>query len=280
MKHSTISARSNPWVQQWLRWQSKANERKTAGMVWLEGEHLVKEALERSQTTQRFQVVQLVMPDTLQGRQVFEALSQTCPHTHQVSVVWLHEGVYSQLCSLNSTPSACVVIQLMDLRKDGETLGVSYSQAAVVLDGLQDPGNVGTVLRLCAAFGMGQAFLSPGCASAWGAKALRAGQGAQLAINIVEDADLLFTYAAFKSHDTPIVATSLQAGSIALSVTGANRLAKKMVWVFGHEGRGISIASQHAASQLLHIPMAGGFESLNVASAAAICLWQWSQIEH
>jgi RNA methyltransferase, TrmH family len=276
MKQLTINARSNPWVQQWLRWQSKASERKAAGAVWLEGEHLVAEALQRAAASHRFTVQQLVLPDTAESRDLLQKLleKQLDNAANTVaSVVWLNPSVYAQLCSLNSSPSVCAEVRLLDSTQ------VNFQQPAVVLDGLQDPGNVGTVLRLCAAFGINQVLLSQGCASAWGSKALRAGQGAQLAVNIIEDANLAQVYAGFASAGVPIAATSLAAGSKALGQFSNNEMRRAMVWVFGHEGQGISAQTQAAASHLVHIPMQGGFESLNVASAAAICLWQWSQAQ-
>jgi RNA methyltransferase, TrmH family len=265
MKQITITARSNPWVQQWLRYHSKPTERKAAGLVWLEGEHLLIEALNRL-ASKRYEIETLVVPDTEHGHTIQQRLSSQYAATSGLKIVWLGQSVYSALCTLDSVPAVCAVLRLKT------SVGIDFSVPTVVLDGVQDPGNVGAVLRLCAAFAVPQLLLSAGCASAWSAKALRAGQGAQLAVQVCEDVDLNHAYSGFTRLKTPIAATSLAEGSTPLNQA---LLQRQMVWVFGHEGQGISAASQAAATQLLHIPMQGGFESLNVAAAAAICLWQW-----
>jgi RNA methyltransferase, TrmH family len=267
MNEVTITSRSNPWVQQWLRYQSKPAARKAAGVVWLEGEHLVIEALARNRLNQ-FELDALVLPSTEAGHAALERLLSQDAALRDLNIVWLSESVFTLLCTMDSVPSACAVLRLTT-----ESFAVQPSPT-VVLDGVQDPGNVGTLIRLCAAFGIPQVLLSAGCASARSSKALRAGQGAQLALQVHEDVELSTAYTTFKRWNMPIAATSLGKGSVPLNQTSLQRL---MVWVFGNEGQGVSQATHLAATQHIHIPMQGGFESLNVGTAAAICLWQWQQ---
>jgi RNA methyltransferase, TrmH family len=274
-----IHARSNPWVQQWLRYQAKPALRKAAGLVWLEGEHLLIEAFNRLAAS-HYGLDTLVFPDNAIGQAMQQRLSSQYAAAGSLNTVYLGDSAYKALTSVDSPPSVCAVLRVpcvgMDQSGDvgGDSLRtlVNFSQTAVVLDGVQDPGNIGAIVRLCAAFAVPQLLLSAGCASAWSAKALRAGQGAQLALSIVEDVDLNRAYAAFAAAQLPIVATSLSGNSVALN---AATLPTPMVWVFGSEGQGISSATQLAATQCVHIPMQGGFESLNVGNAAAIALWQW-----
>ncbi len=269
MNETTITSRSNPWVQQWLRYHSKPALRKAQGLVWLEGEHLVIEALNRL-SSKRYQIEALVLPDTELGRALIKRLHSQYAAIQGLDIVWLGLSVHQLLSTMDSSPSISAVLQLQSPSQ--AQAQVNYTLPAVVLDGVQDPGNVGTLIRLCAAFAVPQVLLSTGCASAWSAKALRAGQGAQLSVQIIEEIDLTSSYQQFKHHHMHIATTSLAAGSLALNQA---QLSPHMVWVFGNEGQGVSRASQEAASQSIHIPMQGGFESLNVASAAAICLWQW-----
>ncbi len=304
MSHTLITSRSNPWVQQWLRYHTKPSARKAAGLVWLEGEHLALEALKQCAKTAsvfvkkptnnptnnlatnpttnpvnnfslpRFEIVQWLVPHTAAGQSMAEKLQALASINKQTGIetVYLAESVYKALCSMDSLPSVCVV-----LRESEQAQIIDYTAPAVVLDGLQDPGNIGTAIRLCAAFGMPQVLLSTTCASSWSAKALRAGQGAQLSVNVHENLDLKPIYQGFKAHNMPIWATSLANSSVSLARLTANNLPKNMVWVFGNEGQGIGAESQAAATQCVHIPMQGGFESLNVGSAVAICLWAWQQ---
>jgi RNA methyltransferase, TrmH family len=265
---NVITSRSNPWVQQWLRYQAKPAERKAAGLAWLEGEHLIVEAMNRI-GSKHYEVHTLVLPKTDSGVTLFKRLSSQYAATTNLNVTWLGETVYKLLCGMDSLPSICAVVGL------SARIPTNYGISAVVLDGVQDPGNVGTLIRLCAAFAVPQVMLSMGCASAWSAKALRAGQGAQLAVNVQEDVELSGLYSEFKQRNLAITATSLAKNSVPLHLAP---LAKQMVWVFGSEGQGVSELTQQAATQFVHIPMQGGFESLNVGTAAAICLWQWRNI--
>jgi RNA methyltransferase, TrmH family len=277
MKQTLITARSNPWVQKWLRYHSKPSVRKAAGLIWLEGEHLAMEALKQTTQTHavpRFTIMQWIVPNTLAGQAIaakLYALAQHEKHT-TIDVVYLSESVYKTLCSMDSLPSVCAV-----LRETTHMQAIDYTAAAVVLDGLQDPGNIGTAIRLCAAFGVPQVLLAAGCASSWSAKALRAGQGAQLSVPVHENLDLAIVYQGFLNRNTPIWATSLSKESITLDKPALAGMTKQMLWVFGNEGQGISALSQAVATQCVHISMQGGFESLNVASAVAICLWAWQE---
>jgi RNA methyltransferase, TrmH family len=265
----TITSRSNPWVQQWLRYQAKPAERKAAGLAWLEGEHLAVEALNRL-VRAHFALDALIFPSTDAGKAMYQRLLSQYAAVSGIPIVWLGEVAYKALCIMDSAPRVCAVLRLS---ANSSTKPQSIAAApTVVLDGVQDPGNIGTLIRLCAAFAVPQVLLSAGCASAWSSKALRAGQGAQLAVQVHEEVNLSEAYATFKQLAMPIAATSLAAGSVPLNQV---KLTKQMVLVFGNEGQGISPASQTAATQFVHIPMQGRFESLNVGTAAAICLWQW-----
>ena len=137
----------------------------------------------------------------------------------------------------------------------------------VLLDDIQDPGNVGTILRSAAAAGASHLFLSKGCAFAWSPKVLRAGQGAHFYLEIVEDADLPAIASAFSGK---VVAATPRA---TMSIFGAD-LSGPLMLAVGNEGAGLSEALLAQTSLAVSIPMPGGFESLNAASAAAVCLFE------
>jgi TrmH family RNA methyltransferase len=139
--------------------------------------------------------------------------------------------------------------------------------SCVLLEGIQDAGNVGTILRTAAAAGVRDAVLGPGCAGAWTMRVLRAAQGAHFGLAIREHADLAGIVA-----DHPGV-------SVATVVSGGTRLYDldlrgPVAWIFGNEGAGVSAALAAAAKVRASIPMASGSESLNVAAAAAVCLFE------
>ncbi|NJD25506.1 MAG: RNA methyltransferase [Betaproteobacteria bacterium] len=164
---------------------------------------------------------------------------------------------------LVESPSGLVAIAALPA-----PVAVDPQKDAILLDGVQDPGNVGTLLRTAAAAGVKQAILGPGCAAAWSPKVLRAGQGAHFVMNVVEDADLATFLADFRGTS---VATTLggDAGSLY-----AAELAGPLAWIFGSEGQGVRPELLAGASQRVHIPMPGAVESLNVAAAAAVCLFE------
>lgn len=138
---------------------------------------------------------------------------------------------------------------------------------AVLLEGVQDAGNVGTILRSAAAAGIVDVLLGPGCAGAWTMKVLRAAQGAHFSLRIRDQADLL---AAVQSSAVRSVATVAREGQDLFQLD----LSGPVLWLFGSEGAGLSPSLRAAAGAAITIPLAGATESLNVAATAAVCLFE------
>jgi TrmH family RNA methyltransferase len=135
------------------------------------------------------------------------------------------------------------------------------------LDRIQDPGNVGTLLRTAAAAGMGQAYLSAGCAAAWSPKVLRSAQGAHFVMTIYEHVDLM---ALRERLAVPLVATALEDAESLYEAP----LPRDCAWVLGNEGQGVAADLLLAADMRVFIPQAENVESLNVAVAAGVCLFE------
>lgn len=144
------------------------------------------------------------------------------------------------------------------------------SDFCVLLDDVQDPGNVGSVLRSAAAAGVTQAWLSKHCAFAWSPKVLRAAQGAHFHLDIFEDVDLAAWAATFRASAGRVVATVVRGGVDLFRAQLTGRIALAI----GNEGAGLSPALASAADLTVTIPMPGGVESLNAAAAAAVCLFE------
>lgn len=139
-------------------------------------------------------------------------------------------------------------------------------QFALLLENIQDPGNLGGMLRSAAAAGVEVAYLSEGCADAWSPKTLRGGQGAHFVLPIVECADLLEVMGSFAGQT---LATVMHGQPLySLDLTGP------VAFIIGNEGAGLSDALVNAASHRIAIPMPGKVESLNAAAAAAVCLFE------
>jgi TrmH family RNA methyltransferase len=133
--------------------------------------------------------------------------------------------------------------------------------ATVVLDRVQDAGNVGAILRSAAAFGFGQVLALPGTAALWSPKVLRAGMGAHFGLHVVEAASV-------EGLQVPLLGTSPRAAE---RIDHAD-LPWPCAWVLGHEGQGITPELAARCERMFAIVQPGGEESLNVAAAAAICL--------
>jgi RNA methyltransferase, TrmH family len=140
---------------------------------------------------------------------------------------------------------------------------------SVVLDRLQDAGNVGSILRSAAAMGVRQVIAIKGTAALGSVKVLRAGMGAHFALRLVEGAQ----GSDLDALALPLLATS----SYATESLGQAPLPHPAAWVFGHEGQGVSDSLLARCERQLRIEQPGGQESLNVAAAAAICLYEASK---
>ena len=136
----------------------------------------------------------------------------------------------------------------------------------MLLEDIQDPGNLGAILRTAAAAGISLVACSRGCTDVWSPKCLRGGQGAHFVLPIIENVDLVAFASSFKGQ---VLATSLNGESIYnLNLTTATAL------IIGNEGAGVSAALMQAATQKISIPMLNNVESLNAAVAAAVCMYE------
>jgi len=135
------------------------------------------------------------------------------------------------------------------------------------LDRVQDPGNMGTLLRTAAAAGIRSVYTSGGCVAAWSPKVLRSAQGAHFVLAIHEGQDL---YALSQRLEIPLLATAWE-DAVSLYEVG---LPPAAAWVFGNEGRGVAPQLMDRAAMRLYIPQDAAVESLNVAVAAGICLFE------
>ena len=149
-------------------------------------------------------------------------------------------------------------------------LKLGFADFCLLVDDVQDPGNLGSMLRSAAAAGVVQVLLSKRCAFAWAPKVLRAGQGAHFCVDIHEDVDLAAWAASYRATGADVVAT-IAAGGTSLYEAP---LRKRIALAVGNEGAGLSPDLAAQATQEVTIPMHAGVESLNVAAATAVCLFE------
>ncbi|VXB84437.1 RNA methyltransferase [Massilia sp. 9I] len=140
-------------------------------------------------------------------------------------------------------------------------------ESSVLLDGVQDPGNVGSILRSAAASGIKQVYCSPGTAFCWSPKVLRAAMGAHFVLDIFENIELA---PLVRDAKVPVLATS----GYAAEQLYALDLRRPVAWILGHEGQGVSRELLEIATHRVAVPHAGKVESLNVAACAAVCFFE------
>lgn len=247
-----IRSRQNPLAKLLLKLSDSRRERQKARLSLLVGTHLVEAALDRDWPLAKLLLCE-GMPETpeisallarspvgrvMLERELFCAIEQTVTPTGMMAV-----------CALPDTPPLC-------------TEGL-----VLLLEGVQDPGNVGSMLRTAAAAGAAQVWLTPGCADLWSPKVLRAGMGAHFLLPAIERINVDTALATFSG---PLAVTTLGDAT----PLHDSPLKGSLVLALGSEGGGVSDSLLARADLRLRIPMAEGVESLNVAAAAAICLYE------
>ncbi len=228
--------------------------RKQQGLSLLDGIHLV--AAYRDQLGLPEQVV--VSKSGLGNPEIRALLSALAP----LEPLVLSDALFKQLSTVE-TPTG-VLAAVKTPRSHAAPVDID---ACVMLEDIQDPGNLGSILRSTAAAGIKHVFLSKGSVHAWSPRVLRAGMGAHFMLQIYEQCDLPALARGFKGR---VIATGHRARKPVFDAD----LTGKVALVFGNEGAGLSDALAGTAHEAVSIPMPGKVESLNVAAAAAVCLFE------
>lgn len=251
--HKFLTSAANDELKHLGRLLSSARDRRKSGLLVLEGFHLLQSALEAGWTVD----VVYVNEAAQQHVELLPLLQRIAP----TSRVLVSAAVLSKVTALASAPEVLAVCRRPAL------LPVVAGQACIMLDDVQDPGNLGTILRTAAAADVRAVFLSRGCVDAYSPKVLRAGMGAHFVLDIHEGVDLVEVLGNWRGLK---VATHLE-GSVSLY---SQSLQGDVAFVFGNEGAGISPPVLAATDVKVRIPMPGHAESLNVAMAATVCLFE------
>ncbi len=252
-----ITSAQNPLVKQ-LRSLQSSKGRREANLYVAEGIHLTNSYLASGNVPQRY----VCAESALQNPEIAELAGKL--DVAGVGRAVLADPLFESVGSIHA--SVGILILCTPHQASINTLPGTTS---VLLEGIQDPGNLGTILRTAAAAGVSHAILSPGCASPWSPKALRAGMGAQFSLHVCEDADLTTLV---QNSPVQTAVTTLSAQSTSLYDTD---LTQPIAWILGNEGAGVSQPLIDLAKLHITIPQADtAVESLNVAAAAAVCLYE------
>lgn len=252
MKH--LTSRDNPLVRELRQLATSSRERRKLGRTLLDGVHLVDTWLQQVGLPRI-----LVVAESARDKAEVMALAQRVPPDR---CVLLTDALFAQASPVETPAGVLAVVDIPPL-----TGRQSLRNDCVVLEAIQDAGNLGTILRACAAAGVVDVALTQGCVHVWSPKVLRAAQGAHTGLRLIENAEPALLLQGFPGA---VLATRLDARNSLF----ASDLRGPVAWLFGNEGAGLSADLTALATSAVRIPMPGAVESLNVAMAATVCLFE------
>jgi RNA methyltransferase, TrmH family len=253
-----ITSRDNPRLKHLRGLLEHASVRRKSGQTVLEGIHLL-DAYQRAG----------LMPDSIflsESVLTHPEVNDLFDHSlldqwQQVPRFVLPDGLYKEIRTLGQGIDIMALIDSIHV-----PLTERLTNDVLIMEDVQDTGNVGTLLRTAAAAGIRQVICTIGTASVWSPRALRAGMGAQFGLEIIEQVNISDV---IQRLDIPLYSTSSHAS---LNLYSMN-LTTPVAWLMGNEGQGASdVAMSNAIA--VNIPQPGGQESLNVAIAGAVCMFE------
>lgn len=251
-----ISSRDNPLYKELKAIAGSAQARRKAGQTLLDGVHLCESYLQHA----GMPALCVIGESAMQHAEAATLLAEC--EGGGASCIQLPDALFHALSQVENGVDILFVINTPQVAAPS-----TLSEDTVLLDNLQDPGNLGSILRSAAAAGIKWVVCSRGCVAAWSPKVLRAGMGAHFLLQIVENADL---HGFLESAAVPVLATSSHATHTLYQLD----LRQPQAWLFGHEGQGVAVEFMEMATHRIAIPHLGKVESLNVAACAAVCFFE------
>ncbi len=246
-----ITSRDNAFLKDLRRLAQSSTAYRKQRRFWVEGDHLGRAALVRGS-----------QPAVGVFSESYWSIAPVEYAQAAIKNIVIPDALFSDVSALESPASMGFVF---DLPLD---CVLQPRIASVILDRVQDAGNVGSILRSASAFGFKQVIALTGTAALWSPKVLRAGMGAHWGLQLIEGVSL----PELDVLALPMVVTSSHRGDFLHQALQKKEIPMPCAWVLGHEGQGVSAALEALASLHVRIAQPGGEESLNVAAAAAICL--------
>jgi TrmH family RNA methyltransferase len=248
-----IVSAENARFKAWKKLAQSGRERQKQGLTLLDGIHLVATYVERFGAPRET----IVSKSGALRSEIAGFLE-----AQRLGVTLLEDRLFDQLASVE-TPTGIMAI----VAPPRPPASFDLNADSVVLDGIQDPGNLGSILRSSAAAGFRQVVMSADCAHAWSPKVLRAAMGAHFSLEISEARELPAFLRVYRGQSV-LTVLGAPASVYALDLRGP------VAWIFGNEGQGVRPEVAAAGTKHVSIPMPGKVESLNVAAAAAACLFE------
>lgn len=253
-----ITSKENEFIKHVKKLKDKKYRDKSNEYV-IEGIKLIKEAVEEKAKIKLIVVCEESIEDgDIDQKLLYEIAKYDC--------IYVNKKVFSILTDVQNPQGILAVIE----KKNNEE-NINYKEdIIVILDGIQDPGNLGTILRTIDSVGLSQVIVSKETADSYNPKVVRSTMGAIFRVNVIESEDLLQTLKNLKKHKYKIMATSLETNNSIYDVEY-----NKKVIVIGNEANGVSKNVLEYADEKIKIPMLGKTESLNASVATSIILYEY-----
>jgi len=253
-----ITSKDNEVIKN-IRKLKEKKYRDSANEYIVEGLKLIEEAIEENVNIKKIVVCEECLKDSeIEQKFLYKIAKYDC--------IYVSDKVFSLLTDVVNPQGMLAVIA-----KEGTEDKINYSDdVIVVLDGIQDPGNLGTILRTVDSVGLSQIILSKSSVDAYNPKVVRSTMGAIFRVKIIESENLVETLKNLKKHKFKVAATSLE-GSESIYNTDYN----KKVIIIGNESKGVSREILEIADSRIKIPMLGKTESLNASIATGVILYEY-----
>ena len=253
-----ISSKDNEIVKK-IRSLKEKKYRDIENSYIIEGIKLVKEAIEEKAI-----IKQIVICEEYINTEELD--KDTLYEIAKYNVIYVTEKVFKLITDVQNPQGIIAVVEKNNIKKE-----IDYSQDIImVLDGVQDPGNLGTILRTVDSANLKQIILSQGVADPYNPKVVRSTMGAIFRVNIIETENIINTLEEIKKHKFKVMVTSLDTQNSIYSVNY-----NKKAIVIGNEANGVSKEVQAIANEKVKIPMLGKTESLNAAVATGVIIYEY-----
>lgn len=225
----------------------------------VEGIKIIAEAIEENANIQKIVICEECIKDDGIDKELLYKISK-------YECIYVSKKVFVSITNVGTPQGILAVIE-----KDANNFNIDYNEdLIVVLDGIQDPGNLGTILRTVDSVGLNQILVSKGTADCYNPKVVRSTMGAIFRVKIIECENLEKTLKEVRKHKFKLVVTSLQTEKSLYDV----KFDKKVI-VIGNEANGVEPNIQDMADEKIKIPMLGKTESLNASVATGIVLYEY-----
>lgn len=243
-----IQSAKNPRVKEWKKLLSKKG-RDQSGLYLIEGFHLVEEAFKTDEIVELMVERDIPMP--------------LFPSSDEIPVTLISKEI-SHSISGTETPQGIFAV----CKKRSNVIDLTVHKKLLLLDGVQDPGNIGTMVRTADAAGIDAVIFGKGTGDLYNPKVIRSAQGSHFHLQ-VDTGDLSEWIEKLKAQNIPVYGTAIENANPYMDVSSSAAFAL----IMGNEGAGVNEAILQKTDQNLYIPLYGQSESLNVAVAAGILLY-------